>query len=345
MNGSGKYEGLYMYEAGDYVIQDDKDGIKTGKIVEILTSLPGPAYKVDFPDERLYKRRLECQLRLDTAAQSVCVEECQQYLPSLGAVAGDFVYEIGQLVKHLDNKWHGQKITGYTLGRDKKTPAYKVEETWALQSEITLDTETPITNALASLSESGKIQLLSFDELSQLRDGFERVVRSKHEGIRSGTFCEVVLEAGIFRNCNEKELLQSIAEKNLRVCTEVCKRAIELYCQEGEKQILAHYRHPHSNPNQLFQFGAFVKLVRNESRQKKLIIEYESKDRVTYGNRPQSTEFTNLRDALGEIGFLDDHFWYANFIHPDAYGKLPRLQYRGPEGGFVSWKERAGHGF
>ena len=71
-------------------------------------------------------------------------------------------------------------------------------------------------------------------------------------------------------------------------------------------------------------------------------LEYESKDRVLYGKRHQINEYLSLRDALEEIEFLGAHFWYANFGHPDAYGKLPRFRYRGPEGDFVSWKERAG---
>lgn len=243
------YDGPHKFDVGDYVIDIEAQTSIIGRIVEKLRTLPGPAYKVDFPGTSFYKRKVETQLRLET------------------------------------------------------------------------DT------------------LLIWERIKDICDPS---ALSEFQGIRSGTFCEAILKSDISCSAEAQELLQRVAEKHFRVNGEACRKAIELYCSNDEHRILAHYRHPHSNPEEIFQFGAFLRLTRNDAGQKMLQLEYESKDRVLYGKRPQINEYLSLRDALEEIEFLGAHFWYANFVHPDAYGKLPRFRYRGPEGDFVSWKERAG---
>lgn len=246
------YDGPYKFDVGDYVIDIQAQTSTTGRIVEKLRTLPGPAYKVDFPGSTFYKRKVESQLRLET------------------------------------------------------------------------DT------------------LLIWE---RIKDVYDPSALSEFQGIRSGAFCEAILKSDIPFSTEAQEALQRVAEKHFRVNGEACKKAIELYCSNDEQRILAHYRHPHSNPDEIFQFGAFLRLTRNKGGQKMLQLEYESKDRVIYGKRPKMNEYLSLRDALEEIEFLGAHFWYANFVHPDAYGKLPRFSYRGPEGDFVSWKERAGFSY
>ena len=243
------YDGPHKFDVGDYVIDMEDQALTIGRVVEILSTLPGPAYKVDFPGASFYKRKLETQLRLET------------------------------------------------------------------------DT------------------LLIWE---QIKGTYDPSALSEFQGIRSGAFCESILKADISFAAESQELLQRVAEKHFRVNGETCRKAIELYCSNDEQRILAHYRHPHSNPEEIFQFGAFLRLTRNDVGRKILQLEYESKDRVLYGKRSQINEYLSLRDALEEIEFLGAHFWYANFLHPDAYGRLPRFSYRGPEGDFVSWKERAG---
>lgn len=243
------YEGPHKYDVGDYVIDAEAKALSIGRVIERLSTLPGPAYKVDFPGAPFYKRKLESQLRPEIQAQ------------------------------------------------------------------------------------------LAWESISNVID-FENL--PEHQGIRSGSLCEAILRSGVSLAADTHELLQRVAEQYLGVSTETCKKAIALYCDSNERRVLAHYRHPHSNPDEIYRFGAFLRLSRNEMGQKMLLLEYESQDRVTYGNRPQVREFSSLRDALDEIIFLGDCFWYTNFVHPDAYGKLPRFGYRGPEGDFVSWKERAG---
>jgi len=243
------YEGSYKYDIGDYVIDVESKVQSIGRVVARLSTLPGPAYKVDFPGARFYKRKIETQLRPEADTQPI---------------------------------WE------------------------------------------------------------QISNAFELANLPEYQGIRSGAFCEAILQARVSLAAEAHELLQKVAEKHLRVSREACKKAIALYCDYNEERILAHYRHPHSNPEEIYQFGAFLRLTRNETGQKMLSLEYESQDRVTYGKRPQVRQFSSLKEALEEIFFLGDHFWYANFVHPDAYGKLPRFEYRGPEGEFVSWKERAG---
>lgn len=244
------YEGPFKYKAGDFVIDVEAEELIIGEIVERLDTLPGPAYKVDFPACAWLKRKLESQLRLERDSDSI------------------------------------------------------------------------------------------WEELNTLCD---LATLSEFQGIRSGAFCEAILKAGD-SFANAKELLYRVAEKHFGVKEDICKTAIELYCCEDDNsRVLAHYRHPHSDPEKIFQFGAFLKLSRSDDGQKILLLDYESKDRVIYGNRPQTRKFLSLKDALNEIEFLGKNFWYANFVHPDAHEKLPRYRYVGPEGDFVSWKEIAGY--
>jgi len=205
-------------------------------------------------------------------------------------------------------------------------PAYKVDLQGFSVSKLRLE-----LNLVSVEEATGSL----WDEITSSFD-LENI--SSHPPIKAGSFCEAVISSSTSYDPDDCEVLVWTAVDRLGINEGLCRQALDVYCDDRDERVLAHYRHPYADESKINELGVLIRLDYCKGV-KCLSFEYSNSDRQRVANLSKFKRFENFKAAIAEINFLGSVGWYTNFLHPEAVGKLPLFSYQGQVGKFVSYQD------